>query len=41
MMTTILTQENIVLVFAAVLLTLTLAFTFELARTISKMGDAE
>lgn len=41
MMTTLLTQENIVLTFVAALLTMTLSFTFELAKTISKMGDAD
>lgn len=41
MITTLLTHENILLVFAAVLITITISFTFELARTISTMGDAE
>lgn len=41
MMTTLLTQENIILVFSAAFLTMTLAFTFELSKTISTMGDNE
>lgn len=41
MMTTILTQENIILTFAAALITMTISFTFELSHTIKKMGDIQ
>ncbi len=40
MMETLLTQNNIILTFVASLLTITLSFTFELAHTLSKMGDS-
>lgn len=40
MMETLLTQNNIILTFVAALLTITLSFTFELAHTLSKMGDS-
>lgn len=41
MMTTILTEQNIILAFAAALITATIAFTFELSHTVKKMGDSE
>lgn len=41
MMQTLLTQEIVILVFAAAFLTMTLSFTFDLLQTLKTMGDNE